>query len=85
MPLGSLEQHRFIYESDYYKELLEKANLTNPTELVSTGLEITIQSVCINRALLFCKLSDTYTHPNVLERTNGQLKLVFIRYYLKYY
>ncbi len=75
VPLGSLQEHLFIYESDYYKSLLEKANLTNPTELVSTNLDIKIQSVCINRALLFCKLSDTYTHPNVLERTNGQLTM----------
>jgi len=76
VPLASLEENRFIYESDYYKELLKTANIANPTKLVSTGLDITIQNVCINRALLFCELTDKFTHPNVLERTNGQLKLV---------
>ena len=76
VPLASLEENLFIYESDYYKELLKTANIANPTKLVSTGLDITIQNVCINRALLFCELTHEFTHPNILERTNGQLKLV---------
>ena len=29
VPLDSLERHDWIYESDYYQEMLEKANLTN--------------------------------------------------------
>jgi hypothetical protein len=37
VPLDSLQRHLFVYESDYYKSLLEKAKLTNPTPLVSTG------------------------------------------------
>jgi TRAP-type C4-dicarboxylate transport system substrate-binding protein len=74
--LDSLQRHRFIYESDYYKGLLEKAKLTNPTPLVSTGQNITIQNACINRALFFCRLDETYTAPSLLARTNGQLKMV---------
>ena len=76
VPLESLQRHLYVYDSAYYKGLLEKAKLTNPTPLVSTGQSITIQHACINRALLPCKMSDSYFFPNVLERTKGQVKLV---------
>jgi TRAP-type C4-dicarboxylate transport system substrate-binding protein len=75
VPLDSLQRHLFLYDSDFYKGLLAKAKLTNPTPLVSTGQNITIQHACINRALLFCKLVESYLAPNLLERTKGQLKL----------
>ena len=72
--LGALERHRWIYESDYYKELLEKANLTNPTPLSSSGAEITIQHACIDhRDLLPCALLAEYFAPNLSRRTNGQV------------
>ena len=80
VPLYALESHMYIYESDYYQGLIEKANLTNPTELVSEGLDITIQDACINRTLSFCKMTNEYFYPNVLARTNGQLKLVSSSY-----
>ena len=80
VPLYALESHLYIYESDYYQGLIEKANLTNPTELVSEGLDITIQDACINRTLSFCKMTNEYFFPNVLARTNGQLKLVSSSY-----
>jgi TRAP-type C4-dicarboxylate transport system substrate-binding protein len=80
VPLEALELNRFLYDSDYYKGLLEKARLTNPTQLVSAGLDVTIQDACINRSLSFCKMADVYFHPNVLERTNGQIKLVITSY-----
>jgi TRAP-type C4-dicarboxylate transport system substrate-binding protein len=70
----------YIYESDYYQGLIEKANLTNPTELVSEGLDITVQDACINRTLSFCKMTNEYFFPNVLARTNGQLNLVSSSY-----
>ncbi|HIN04646.1 MAG TPA: hypothetical protein EYM65_00200 [Dehalococcoidia bacterium] len=76
VPLASLKSHSYVYESDYYKSLIEKANLTNPTELVSEGLDITVQHACVNRALGFCKIVESYFGPNLSERTNGQLNIV---------
>ena len=32
VPLSALEDHLWLYESDYYQSLVEKANLTSPTE-----------------------------------------------------
>ncbi len=75
VPLDALEDHLWLYESDYYKSLIEKANLTNPTELTSSGESIKIQHACINRALLPCKIIEQYWAPNLEARTNGQLIL----------
>ena len=33
VPLDALERHDWIYESDFYRSLLDKARLTNPPEL----------------------------------------------------
>jgi TRAP-type C4-dicarboxylate transport system substrate-binding protein len=76
VPLDSLLRHKYVYESNFYKSVLEQAKLTNPTPLVSTGLSFTIQHACINRTLLPCKLTDSYMFPNVLERTKGQVKFL---------
>ena len=73
VPLESLERHIWIYESDYYQDLLEKARLTNPTELTSSGEEFEFQYACTNRALLPCQLMEHYLIPNLAERTNNQL------------
>jgi hypothetical protein len=70
--------HLFIYTSDYYQGLIQKANLTNPTELVSSGEEIEIQHVCIDRNLPPCVLIQAYLSPNIAARTNGQVKLSVI-------
>ena len=75
VPLSALEDHVWLYESDYYKSLVEKANLTNPTELTSSGMSIDVQHVCINRTLLPCKIIEQYWAPNLAERTNGQLTI----------
>ncbi len=75
VPLSALQDHLWIYESDYYKSLIEKANLTNPTKLTSSGENITIQHACINRTLLPCKLIEQYWAPNLEARTNGQITL----------
>ena len=75
VPLQAIEEHDWIYESDYYHALLDKANLTNPTRLTSRGENIHIQHACINRALLPCQLIQQYLVPNLEERTNGQLIL----------
>ena len=74
--LESLERHLWIYESDFYKELLEKANLTDPTPLEYDGDPITIQHACINRALLPCVALETFFSPNLLERTNGKVEFI---------
>ena len=73
VPLESLQRHIWIYESPYYEDLLEKANLLDPTPLTSSGEEFEFQYACTNRALLPCKLMEYYLLPNVEERTNGQL------------
>ncbi len=75
VPLDALTRHLYIYNSPYYKGMLEKAKLDNPTKLVSTGQKITIQHTCINRTLLHCAIVASYWAPNLEKRTNGQLKL----------
>ena len=52
------------FSKGFYQGLLEKARLTNPTELVSTE-NVTIQHACINQALLPCKLIETFLAPNL--------------------
>ena len=73
VPLEFLERHNYIFETDYYSSLLDKAKLTNPTPLTSSGESFNIQYACINRALLPCKLQTVYFAENVRERTNGQM------------
>ena len=73
VPLSALENHRYAYESDYYKGVIERANFDDPTELTSTGVSIEIQHACVNRALVFCKIVESYLSPSLEERTNGQL------------
>ena len=75
VPLDAVEEHLWVLENDYYRSLLETANLTNPTELVSTGEKHSFQHACINRTLLWCKLIENYLIPNLTERTNGQVEL----------
>lgn len=70
--------HMFIYTSDYYQGLVHKANLLDPTELVSTGEEINIQHVCLDRQLPPCVLIQAYLAPNIARRTNGQVTLSVI-------
>ena len=55
--------HQFIFTSDYYQELIEKANLLKPTELTSSGESIEIQHACIDRNLPTCVLIQTYWAP----------------------
>ena len=74
--LESLQRHLWIYDSDIYQELLEKANLTNPTPLEVSGESITIQHACINRALLPCQLLETYFTLNLSDRTDGQVDFI---------
>ena len=75
VPIEMLEENSFLFKTDYYGSLLEKAKLTNPTELTTSGEDIDIQYACINRALLPCVLQIEYFVKNVLERTNGQVDI----------
>ena len=75
VPLDALEDHLWLYGSDYYKSLIERANFTDPTSLTSSGESIDIQHVCINRSLLPCKIIEQYWAPKLEARTNGQLTI----------
>ena len=74
-PELQVPSHMFIYTSDYYQGLIRKANLTNPTELVSSGENIEIQHVCLDRNLPPCVLIQAYYAPNLAKRTDGQVQL----------
>ena len=74
VPLESLERHDWIYKSPYYRELLDNARFTNPTPLSSSGEKIVIRHACINRALLPCRLLETFFVPNLAQRTGGQVE-----------
>ena len=76
VPLDALQNHLFVFESDYYRGLLEQANLENPTELVERDEVFTIQHACLNRALSFCRVIETFYFPKVTERTKGQVDFV---------
>ena len=67
--------HQFIYTSDYYQGLIEKANLLNPTVATSSGEDIEIQHVCLSRNLPTCVIMEAYFAPRVAARTNGQVKV----------
>ena len=80
VPLADLRDHRWLYESGYYRSLLDRANLTNPTPLTSSRANIQLQYACINRALLSCRLVEKYWAPNLEARTNGQLTLEVVSF-----
>ncbi len=80
VPLSALEKWDWIFTSDYYAELIEKANLENPTEVVTQGEETEIQMVCIVRFTPRCKVIEYFFAPNILERTNGQLTIELVSY-----
>ena len=80
VPLSALEKWSWIFTSDYYGELLEKAKLENPTELVTQDEEFQFQMVCIVRFTPRCQVMEHVFAPNVLERTNGQLTINMVSY-----
>ena len=76
VPLDALEKHRFVYESDYYRSVIDRARFDNPTEMTSQlDSPIVIQNACVNRALVFCKIQETFWGPNLEARTNGMLRI----------
>ena len=72
--------HQFIYTSGYYQDLIEKANLLDPTVPSSSGEDITIQHVCISRNLPTCVIMEAYFAPRVAARTNGQVEIAITSY-----
>ena len=74
--LAALERERYLFDSDYYMNLVERANFTNPTELVYDGEPIELQYACINRTVATCELVDAFFRPQIEERTNGKFKIV---------
>jgi len=70
--LAGLERERYLFDSQYYKNLVEKANFDNPTELVYDGEPIELQFACINRTVATCELVDAFFRPQVEARTNGK-------------
>ena len=74
--LAGLERERYLFDSVYYRDLVEKANFTNPTELVYDGKKIEIQFACINRTIATCKLVEAVLVKTVNERMQGKLELV---------
>ena len=80
VPAMGIQGHMFIYTSDYYQNLIERANLTDPTELTSSGESIEIQHACIDRQLPTCVLIQSYWAPNLADRTNGQVKLSVVSF-----
>ena len=79
VPYEGLEDYLYVFDSDYYRELVDRANLTNPTQATSSGLDLTYQFACINRALTHCKLAEWFSE-RVEARTNGQLTIEIIGY-----
>ncbi len=75
VPLDAILDLKWVFESDYYRQLMETARLTDPTPLTSSGEDIELQHTCINGQLLWCKHQRVFYVPNVEERTNGQVTI----------
>ena len=71
--LAGLESESYLFDSDYYKNLVEKANFTNPTQMTYDGDPIEIQFACINRTVAPCELWANFFKPQVEARTNGKV------------
>ena len=71
--LAGLERESYLFDSDYYKDLVEKANFTNPTEMTYDGEPIEIQFACINRTVAPCELWANFFKTEVEARTNGKV------------
>ena len=71
--LAGLERERYLFDSQYYRDLVEKANFENPTQMTYDGDPIEIQFACINRTVAPCELWEAFFVPQIQERTNGKL------------
>ena len=75
VPLEAILQHQWIFDSGYYRSLVQKARLDNPTRLTSSGENITLRFACVNRTLYWCQHLEAHFAPNVAERTNGRVNI----------
>ena len=71
--LAGLKRESYLFDSQYYKDLVEKANFTNPTEMTYDGDPIEIQFACINRTVAPCELWDNFFSKQIEARTNGKV------------
>ena len=71
--LAGLERESYLFDSQYYKDLVEAANFTNPTEMTYDGDPIEIQFACINRTVAPCELWANFFKPQIEARTNGKV------------
>ena len=71
--LAGIERESYLFDSDYYKDLVERANFTNPTQMTYDGEPIEIQFACINRTVAPCELWDNFFRMEIEERTNGKI------------
>ena len=79
VPYEGLEDYLYVFDSDYYRTLVERANYNNPTPVTTSGENLSYQLACINRALTHCKLAEWWA-GEVLRRTNGQLVIEIVGY-----
>ena len=75
VPLEAILQHQWIFESGYYRSLVQKARLDNPTRLTSSGENITLPFACVSKNLYWCQHLEAHFAPNVAERTNGRVNI----------
>ena len=71
--LAGLERESYLFDSQYYKDLVAAANFTNPTEMTYDGDPIEIQFACINRTVAPCELWANFFKPQIEARTNGKV------------
>ena len=71
--LAGLERESYLFDSQYYMDLVEAANFTDPTEMTYDGDPIEIQFACINRTVAPCELWANFFKPQIEARTNGKV------------
>ena len=78
--LAALNRESYLFDSVYYRNLLEIANFSNPTEIMYDGPTIEIQFACISRIVSPCELWDNYFRMQVGARTNGKVRIIITSY-----
>ena len=64
-----------LFDSNYYRSMIGRANLTNSTQAPGTGLELHSQFACINWVPSHRRLSES-----IYESTDGQPNIGIIVY-----
>ena len=71
VPLSALENHIWVYESDFYKKALDKANLTNPTPLTSEGVSSRFNTPASTGLWDPARYWTLYSHPPLRHGPTG--------------